>query len=127
MKFNSGDISGYPVKAYKFIIDMFLSVPFLIITSSLRSGLFPSKFKTAKVVPIHKINLKTYVNLYRPISVLPLYSKISERAVHNQVYKFIEKSNLFTKSQFRFNPGKVTFHAIMELLEYVYKGKGAGE
>ena len=60
----------------------------LIINQTLSSGIFPSKLKTAKVIPIYKKNDKTLLKNYRPISILPVVSKIIENAMHNQIIDF---------------------------------------
>ena len=54
---------------------------------SLLTSTFPSKWKQAKVTPIFKAGDKDDVNNYRPISVLPIVSKVIERSVHNQLYE----------------------------------------
>ena len=53
---------------------------------SLSGSTFPDEWKKAKVTPIFKSGDKTDVGNYRPISVLPIISKIIERAVHKQLY-----------------------------------------
>ena len=60
---------------------------------SLNSNQFPDNWKRAKVTPIYKSGDNSDVNNYRPISVLPIISKIIERAVHNQLYKYISSTN----------------------------------
>ena len=50
-----------------------------IINSSFREGKFPKDWKSAIVVPVHKSGDTTDVSNYRPISVLPVMSKISEQ------------------------------------------------
>ena len=46
-----------------------------IVSASLAEGIFPSKLKCARVVPIHKGGSKTDVTCYRPISLLSSFSK----------------------------------------------------
>ena len=43
---------------------------------SLRTGRLPSQWKSADVPPIHKKDLKEPVENYRPISLLPIISKV---------------------------------------------------
>ncbi|XP_060561384.1 uncharacterized protein LOC132721143, partial [Ruditapes philippinarum] len=50
-----------------------------IFNLSISNGIFPSIFKKAKVTPIHKKGNKNEVSNYRPISILPVLSKILER------------------------------------------------
>ena len=52
-----------------------------IINLSFITGIFPNAWKRARVSPIFKEDLKTDPNNYRPISVLPVVSKLIERVV----------------------------------------------
>ena len=47
-----------------------------IINLALKTGIFPNKLKTAKVIPLHKKGDRSYINNYRPIPILPAFSKI---------------------------------------------------
>jgi len=60
-----------------------------ICNESLTSGIFPLPFKVARVRPIHKKGDPTDPRNYRPVSILPLASKILERIVHLQLTTFI--------------------------------------
>jgi len=62
-----------------------------IINSSFRAGIVPSCLKIAKVVPIYKSGQKDQLSNYRPISVLPFFSKILEKAVYNRLVKYFDK------------------------------------
>ena len=53
----------------------------LIINHVLSSGQFPKNLKTARVIPIHKTGEKTLMKNYRPISILPVVSKIIENVM----------------------------------------------
>ena len=59
---------------------------------------FPSAFKLAKVKPIFKKGRKTVSN-YRPISLLPILSKVIEKVVHEQTTKFLNDHNISYKYQ----------------------------
>ena len=54
-----------------------------IFNLSLRTGIFPNKLKIAKVKPIFKNGEKELLKNYRPISVLPCFSKILERIMYS--------------------------------------------
>ena len=66
------------------------------------------------------------VNNYRPVSILPILSKIFERIVYNRVYSFLEKNNLLNHSQYRFRKGNSTIQAVLDQIEFVYKNIDAG-
>ena len=71
-----------------------------IINLSLQTETVPSEWKIAKVVAIHKGGYKDDKNNFRPISVLPVISKILERAVHHQLVQYLEDNNILSKNQF---------------------------
>ena len=56
---------------------------------SRQTGIFPSIWKNARVVPLYKKGDKQDPSNYRPISILPTLSKIIERAVHTQFYGYL--------------------------------------
>ena len=57
-------------------------------------------WKLARVVPLHKSGPADLPENYRPISILPVLSKILEKAVHIQLINFIEENKLLSKAQF---------------------------
>ena len=67
------------------------------------TGLFPSQWKMAKVFPLYKKDDRADAQNYRPISVLPAISKICERVVYDQLYRYLNSNGLLTKSQSGFH------------------------
>ena len=67
-----------------------------------RSGIQPAPWKLARVIPIHKRSSKAQVKNYRPVSLLPLLSKIYEAIVNNQLTNYLEKHCLLSPHQFGF-------------------------
>ena len=55
---------------------------------SFRTGVFPSRMKIAKVIPMFKSGTKTEVTNYRPISLLPQFSKILEKLFLTRINRF---------------------------------------
>ena len=92
-----------------------------IFNLSLNTGDVPNNLKIAKVTPIHKTGEKAETSNYRPISVLPCFSKILERIMYNRVYNFITKNNLLYEKQFGFQAKHSTDHAILELSNEIYQ------
>ena len=70
-----------------------------LFNTSLRTGKFPSEWKTAKILPIYKSGSRNDTNNYRPISILPILSKVLERFVHSHFSDFLEKNHLMTLAQ----------------------------
>ena len=71
---------------------------------------------TAKVIPVYKNGDDVYTNNYRPISLLPVISKIFERIVYNRLYKHLNDNKLLFYNQFGFQANNSTEHAITELV-----------
>ena len=71
-----------------------------LINLSLRSGRVPSLWKVARVSPIFKSGDISKPENYRPISILPIFSKILERAIHTQLSTYLEKNNLLCRQHF---------------------------
>ena len=86
-----------------------------IINQSLTSGIFPDDWKVARITPIHKDDIKTNPNNYRPISVLPIVSKLIERVVFNQLYDFLMRHDLLADAQSGFRPCHSTLTALLDI------------
>lgn len=86
---------------------------------SFESGEFPTLMKIAKVVPIHKGGDSHQLNNYRPISILPQFSKILEKLFDARLESFIDKHNLLSDCQYGFRKNRSTAHALIDLTEEV--------
>ena len=65
---------------------------------SLESGIFPDKLKIARVIPLFKAGDPANISNYRPISVLPSFSKMLERIMYKRLYKYLTtEKNLYPK------------------------------
>ena len=69
---------------------------------SLTSGVFPSAFKIAKVIPIHKKDSKLDYSNFRPILLLSNLDKILKKLMYTRIFKFFNNNNLFYPLQFGF-------------------------
>ena len=73
-----------------------------IFNLSLQTGIFPNGMKILRVSPIFKKDEEFLFTNYRPISVLPCFSKLLERLMYNRLYKYILQNNLLYEKQFVF-------------------------
>ena len=78
----------------------------------------PSKLKIAKVIPLYKTKDPALFSNYRPISLLPFFSKILERLMHNRLYTAM--------NQFGFRKNYSTFLALMDLVDNISKNIDEG-
>ena len=101
-------------------VAQFISKPLsYVINCSFVKGIVPSKLKIARVVPVFKSGQRDIISNYRPISVLPCFSKLFEKLVFNRIYSFLDVNSILYKYQFGFLPGKNTSHAILSLVDHI--------
>eukprot|EP00733_Pompholyxophrys_punicea_P000985 Pompholyxophrys_punicea_v1_NODE_405_length_2020_cov_5.457746.p1 type:complete len:424 gc:universal NODE_405_length_2020_cov_5.457746:1614-343(-) len=102
-----------------------------LVNLSLSSATFPAVFKNARLVPIHKKGPKDEAANYRPISILPLLSKIFEKYVDKLLRAHMDLHNLWNPQQFGFRKGLCTLMALSCLHEqvinnFILKNLGVG-
>ena len=106
-----------PIKALK-ILGPKISQPLTkIINQSFTEGIFPSKLKVAKVVSIFKKGDSEIASNYRPISLLPIFSKIFEKLMHERIYSFLKEHKLIYPLQFGFRENHCIDHALISITE----------
>lgn len=86
---------------------------------SFRNGVFPNKLKTAKVIPVYKAGDKQQFTNYRPISLLPQFSKILEHLFVDRLDHFVENNNLLTENQYGFRANRSPSMPLIELSEEI--------
>ena len=91
----------------------------IVINQVLNNGIFPDKLKIAKVVPIFKSGDCALTNNYRPISLLPVISKVIEKIIYTQLSLYFESNKLFSDSQYGFRPNHSTEQATLELTDRI--------
>ena len=93
---------------------------------SLRKGIFPDEWKSAKVVPLFKGGDKESVENYRPVSLLPLPGKLLEKIVHNRITEFFGNTNFITPNQGGFRKGFSTTSTMADLTDDIFSGINKG-
>jgi len=112
-------LDGFSVYVIKQIIYQIADPLAVIFNKSLESGTVPRILKSAKVTPIFKAEDKKLVNNYRPISVLPVFSKILEKLMFSRLESFINKHNILYKNQFGFREKHSTSMALLNIIEHI--------
>ena len=67
----------------------------LIINQMLMTGEFPSDLKISRVKPLFKSGDASFFSNYRPISLLPSFSKIFEYVIFKQLYTYMNDNKFF--------------------------------
>ena len=98
-----------------------------VINQSLCNGIFPDRLKIARVVPLLKKGDQHILDNYRPISLLPVVSKVFQKVVFYQFYQYVADNNITFTSQYGFRKLHSTELASLELadrfLQYLDQGK----
>ena len=88
---------------------------------SLQAGIFPDPLKIGKVTPVFKTGDLKEISNYRPISVLPCFSKILERIMHNCLCSYLVNEKILYSKQFGFQKGHSTEHVIAQLADQIHE------
>ena len=88
-----------------------------ICNQSINSSTFPKKWKEAKVSPLHKNGPHDDVNNYRPISILPVLSKVLEKHVHDCLSAYLNENNLLHKTQSGFRSQHSCETALVHMID----------
>lgn len=116
---NSTDIFELNTKVVKLVAD-YISVPLThILNICFEEGIFPNSLKVSKVIPIYKKGDPNLPSNYRPISLVPVFSKIFEHALKTRLMTYFEKYNLFTCKQFGFRQNRSTTLAAVKLIDEI--------
>ncbi len=94
----------------------------IVFNKSIQEGVFPDSMKLAEVVPLYKSKRKDLVENYRPVSLLPVLSKVLERIIYKRLYSFLCNRALLFESQYGFRNNHSTIDAVLELGGQILKG-----
>ena len=118
---NSAGTDGITLRFLKDSLTVTISYLTTIINTSIVTGKFPSAWKQATVIPIYKSGDRNSVSNYRPISLLPVLSKVLEKIVANQLSAFLESKHLLSNSQHGFRPKLSTETALTTIASHLYE------
>ena len=88
--FGPNSVPIYLLKVYNFFSEKLSK----IINLSFATGIFPDLCKIGKVIPLFKKGNELLCENYRPITLLPIFSKIFEKVVYTRMYSFLTENNL---------------------------------
>lgn len=116
-----------PTSIIKSAIPVIKDVLCHMINNSFKHGIFPEQLKTALIKPLLKKGNADLMENYRPISLLPAFSKIFELCMCKRLIDFLKKCNLLSSNQHGYVPGRSTQTAIFNfskrILERLEKGE----
>ncbi len=111
-------IDKIPAKVLKISADIIApSLTAIFNLSALHTGIFVSEWKLARVQPICKSEDKSKCENYRPISFLPVVSKIFEKEVFRQLYDYLSANSLISTFQSGFRPKYSTLTLLLQMCD----------
>jgi hypothetical protein len=116
----TSDLWGVSVHTVKSLIEVVAPDLVVIFNNSVDCGEFPDLMKHSKVTPLFKSGSTSDPTNFRPISVLPTFSKIFEKIVLSQLLKHFNINNLMHNKQFGFTRGRSTTDAGVELIKQIF-------
>ena len=98
-----------------------------IVNLSITSQRISHDWKHAEDIPLYKEGTRDDIDNYRPISILPVVSKILERAAQQQLVDYLESRGLFCRYQCGFLRKYSTQSAITFLRDSIRRNMDAGQ
>ena len=97
-----------------------------LFTLSFVTGACPAAWKIAMVVPVHKKKARSDPRNYRPVSLLPVMSKVMESLINRSLTNFLERQKVLSQHQFGFRRGLGTSDLLTKLHSEWSKAAGLG-
>lgn len=113
------DIMGLQVKPIKHVIDLIAHVLVHIFNICLSSGVFPRSMQCAKVSVVYKKGDRNSLSNYRPISILPVFSKGLEKIILKRLTSFTDQYDILTPAQYGFRKNRSTELALLAQKEII--------
>ena len=109
-------------------VDIIAPVIAYIANCSIEQGICPDLTKVARVIPIYKEKGENYLYTnYRPISLIPVFSKIMEKLIYKKIFDFLVRYKILFKSQYGFRAGNSTIHATLDFIQTIHKAMSEQE
>ena len=87
----------------------------LIFNQLINTGIFPDEWKNARITPLFKkAGSRSDPSNYRPILIIPVVAKVFERIIYDQLYHYLNESNLLSRHQSGFRSLHSTVTALIE-------------
>ena len=100
--------------------DAIIETLFKIFKNCLKCGIFPDDWKKGNIVPIFKKGDKQNIRNYRPVSLLPICSKIFERIIYDNMLKYFLNNNLISPIQSGFRSGDSCINQLLSITHDIF-------
>ena len=93
----------------------------LIFRGCIDTGVYPDTWKKSNIVPVNKKGDKEIVNNYRPVSLLPICSKILEKIIFDSIIRFLNENKLLSDAQSGFRSSDSCEYQLLSIVHDIYK------
>ena len=99
-----------------------LAVPLTyIVNLTFITGKIPMDLKTSIIVPVYKMGDNQEFSNYRPISLLPCFSKVLEKIMYKKLISYVNKIGILDEHQFGFRKNHSTNFVLIDLVDKITK------
>ena len=98
-----------------------------IINLSIAHGIVPDQMKIARVIPLFKADDRSLFINYRPVSVLPSFSKFLERIIYNRLNDYLTNLNVLCDEQYGFRKNHSPTLALIDLYDKISSALDRGD
>ena len=117
IKSKSSGIDGINISTIMLFLSRISTVLTDIINISFETNTFPERWKKALITPIPKCEVPLLESDFRPISLLPTFSKILEKAANIQIVAYLLKHDLLDPYQSAYKKNHSTFTALLKITD----------
>ncbi len=114
----------------KFIKDALYVISFYvtcIVNTCIVTGIVPTAWRHALVIPLFKSGDVSDFNNFRPVSLLPIISKVLEKIAADQFTHFLESKKFLSNSQHGFRPKLSTETAVIVITDKIFNNMDSKE
>ena len=94
----------------------------MIFEKSLATGQYPSMWKKANIISVHKKGSRQCKSNYSPISLLPIFGKLFKKLLFDSMYNHLCTNGLISDQQSGFRPGDSTTNQLLSITHKIYTG-----
>lgn len=123
---HSVDIYDLNSNILKATFDIFLTPLTILINLIFTTGIFPDILKHSRVIPLFKKGDPSLLDNYRPISIIPVFSKIIEIILKIRLTVYFDTNSFFMDSQFGFRQNRSTIDAVLRIVGDIVDGLEQG-
>ena len=97
---------GVLVRMIKMCEESLVQLLSLIFKGCIDTGVYPDSWNKFNIVPVHKKGDKQIANNYRPVSLLPICSKVLEKIIFDSIMRYFNENKLLSDAQSGFRPSE---------------------